>query len=174
MSEHRSGNPWGGIVFALALALGGGLLLAIYLIGGDALRTMGLILIAGLTLALVIGASALPIRAWRRKDATGESHHYHDGTKTVVRETRIIDGRAPTQTDIKLLQMPAQQSGALYPELLRAAYSAGRLSPTSTALGQQPAGGNYDPRSAYTEAELPTVGFEDDDGWGGDITPTRL
>lgn len=164
MSE-RGGNPWGGIVFALALALGGGLMLAIYLIGGDALRTMGLILISGLTLALVIAASALPIRAWRRRDFTGD-HYHHDGTKTVVRETRIIDGRAPAPANIKLLQLPAQPQAGAYPELLRAAYQAG----ATTLPARNTAGPWQSEPGAYTEAEIGELDLVDARaGWDGDI-----
>jgi len=124
---------------------------------------MGLIFVGGLTLALVIGASALPIRAWRRNDNPPViERHFTDGTKTIVKETRVIDGRT-AQTDIKLLQMPAQPQAGAFPELLRAAYAAGH-----TALpGPRP--------PAYAEAELPAVDlaggteWETVDGWDGDI-----
>lgn len=165
-----SGGVGAQIMLALGLALGAALLLAVYLIGSETLRTLGLILVVAIALAVVIGASALPIRAWRRKDFTGD-HFHTDGTRTVIKETRVLDGRAPAQTDVKLLQLPAQPQGALYPELLRAAYQAGRISPTSS-FAQQQAGGNYDPGAAYTEAALPDVGFAGDE-WSGDITMPR-
>lgn len=168
MNEQRHSSPWGALILMVGLALTSALLLAVWLIGAAALTTMGMILVVGIALALVIAATALPIRAWRRKDYTGESHHYHDGTRTVVREVRILDGRAPAQTDVKLLQLPAQPSPALYPELLSAAYRAGRISSTAST----PAASNYDPRAAYTEAELPEVDMSDD-GWAGDITGLR-
>ena len=175
MSEqHGRGGGGAGLQVGLLLAAAFGLALifAMWQIGAGALRDLGLILVIGITLALVIGASALPIRAWRRRDFTGD--HYHtDGTKTVIRETRILDGRQLTQPEIKLLQMPAQPQGALYPELLRAAYQAGRISPQSSTLTQAQAGGNYDPSATYSEADLPAVGFDAEDGWSGDITLPR-
>ncbi len=172
MSENRGGGSAAlQVGLLLAAAFGLALIFAMWQIGASALRDMGLILVSGITLALVIGASALPIRAWRRRDFTGD-HFHTDGTR-VIKETRIIDGRAPAQTDVKLLQLPAQPQGAMYPELLRAAYQAGRISPASSALSQPQAGGAYDPRAAYTEADLPDVGFDGGDEWGGDITMPR-
>lgn len=156
-----------GLGIALALALIAGALLAVWLIGSDTLRTLGLILIIGLTLAAVIGASALPIRAWRRKDHTGETHYVHEGTKTIVRETRILDGRAIEAP--KIYQLPAAPQGGAFPELLRAAYAAGRIGPSSS-LGQQPRG--YQPGPDYSEGEITEVDLGDD-GWSGDITPNR-
>ena len=153
----------------LALALIAGVLLAVWLIGSDTLRILGLILGIGLTLAAVIGASALPIRAWRRKDRTGETHYVHEGTKTVIRETRILDGRA--QEAPKIYQLPAAPQGGAFPELLRAAYAAGRISPHSSSLGQPPGGYQSDPD--YSEAEITEVDLGDDDGWSGDITSNR-
>ncbi|OQA43736.1 MAG: hypothetical protein BWY52_01785 [Chloroflexi bacterium ADurb.Bin325] len=143
-------------VLAAVLALVAGVILAVWLIGAAVLQTMGLILVVAIGLAAVIAASALPIRAYRRRDMTGETHHYHDGTKTVVHETRVIDGRPAAQTDIKLLQLPAQPQAAAFPELLRASYQAGVFA----QQGQpQPT-----PRADLTELDLTG------DDWGGDIT----
>jgi hypothetical protein len=158
-----------GLSIALALALIAAALLAVWLIGSATLRTLGLILAIGLTLALVIGASALPIRAWRRKDHTGETHYVHEGTKTIVRETRILDGR--TIEAPKVYQLPAPPQGGAFPELLRAAYAAGRISPHSSSLGQPQRGYQSDPD--YSEAEISEVDLGDDDGWAGDITSNR-
>lgn len=165
MNEQKGNGVGGQLLIALALALVAGILLAVYLIGSETLRTMGLILIGGITTALVIGASALPIRAWRRKDFTGE-HRITDGTRTVIKETRVLDGRAPAQTDVKLLQLPAQPQGTLYPELLQAAYRAG-----ATALPgrtTQPVA-----LSDYEESDLAGLDLSGPDGgpvgWDGDI-----
>ena len=158
-----------GLGTALALALIAGALLAVWLIGSDTLRTLGLILIIGLTLAAVIGASALPIRAWRRRDHTGETHYVHEGTKTIVRETRILDGR--TIEAPKIYQLPAAPQGGAFPELLRAAYAAGRIGPHSSSLGQPPRG--YQATPDYSEGEITEVDLGADDGWSGDITPNR-
>lgn len=159
--NNRGSGVGAQLLIALALALVAGALLAVWLIGSDTLRTMGLILISGLTLALLIGASALPIRMWRRKDFTGD--HYHtDGTKTIVKETRIIDGRQVTASEVKLLQLPAQPQSGAFPELLRAAYAAGATTlPTRSASRPEP---------DYGEAELDELDLSSPPGWDGDIS----
>jgi hypothetical protein len=119
------GKTVSGLVVGAALALVVAIALAVFMIGAETLRTLGVIFVVGLALALVVGASALPIRAYRRKDQTGETHYVHDGTKTIVRETRILDGRAIEAP--KLYQLPAQAQAGAFPELLRAAFSAGAL-----------------------------------------------
>lgn len=148
------------IILAVALVIVGGF--AVWQIGSDFLRTLALILVAAIALALVIAATSLPIRAWKRKDNIGETH-YVDGTKTIVKEVRVLDGRAPAQADVKILQAPAQP-GSFYPDLLRAAWQTGRLDARSAMPGQN--GGNH---AAYTEADLPELDLGDD-GWNGDIT----
>lgn len=110
-------------VLVAALLLGA---VALWLIGADRLFTLALILVCGLVMAGMIAASALPIRAARKRDMTGETRIL-DGTRTIVRETKVLDGRAPAQNDIRLLQLPAAPSGAAFPEMLRAAYTAGQL-----------------------------------------------
>ena len=145
----------------LGLALVAGMILAVWLIGSERLATLALILVIALAVAGVIAASALPIRAYRKRDLTGETiHRYHDGTKTVIKETRVIDGRQ-TAPEVKLLQLPqAQGSGALFPELLRASYRAGMLGagqdPTDVVDGKRP---------------IHRLGEIDANGWGGRIDP---
>lgn len=159
MSENRSGGGLGAqLLIALAVALVAGALLGVYLIGSETLRTLGLILVVAIALAVVIAASALPIRAWRRRDFTGD--HYHtDGTRTIVKEVRVLDGRVAEGP--KLYQLPAQPQGAAFPDLLRAAYAAG-----ATAL---PARSSSRPAAEpdYEEVELPEIDMTD--GWNGDI-----
>lgn len=153
-SEHRGGGVGAQLLIALALALVAGALLSVYLIGSETLRTMGLILVVAIALALVISASALPIRMWRRKDFTGD--HYHtDGTRTIVKEVRVLDGRVAEGP--KLYQLPAQPQGAAFPELMRAAYAAG-----ATALPARSSS-----RPDYAEIDLPELNMAD--GWDGDI-----
>lgn len=114
-----------------ALGLGGALVFALWWMGRDHVRLLALLLIAGLLMIGLVGMSALPIRAYRKKDATGETHHYvHDGTKTIVRE-RVLDGRA--QGDVRLLQLPQTGSQAVFPEMLSAAYRSGMLARQSQA-----------------------------------------
>lgn len=160
MTETRGGSPWLAIGLMLAAALAVVLCFAIWQIGSEFLRTLMLILTVAVALALVIVASAVAIRAWRRKDFTGD-HFHTDGTRTIVKETRVLDGRQPAQTDIKVLQMPQAAQAGAFPELLRAAYQSGMRS--------LPAGSAAGPLNGYHEAELPEVDFDDSEGWSGDI-----
>ena len=115
------------ITAALALALVGGALFAIWLIGREAVTALAGVLIGGVALGVVLAAASLPIRAYRKNDAAPVvEHHYHDGTTRVV-ERHTLDGRAPAQNDIRLLQLPAAGQAAAFPELLRASYRAGLL-----------------------------------------------
>jgi len=139
------GETLSGLVVALAVALVGAALLAVWLIGAETLRTLALILISGLVLAAVVAAAALPIRAWKSKDNTGEKHFYHDGTKTVVRE-RVIDARPA----LPALPAPQQPTWGVFPELLRASYRAGLLAQPGDVVNAE-------------VRELPA------DGWDGDI-----
>lgn len=115
------------ILAALALALVGGVVYAIWLIGREVVATLAGVLVGGIAAALVLAAVSLPIRAYRKNDAPPViERHYRDGTRT-VEKVHTIDGRAPAQTDVKLLQLPAAGTGAAFPELLRASYRAGLL-----------------------------------------------
>ena len=143
-----------GFFIALGLALVVALGLSVWLLGSERLMTLGLIFVTGLTLALVFAAASLPIRAFRRRDQTGETHYVHDGTKTIVRETRILDGRQVTAPEVKLLQLPAQVQGGAFPELLRAAYQAGTLGNPAQRQEEAP-----------IDAELREVDPEDPAGW---------
>lgn len=162
MSENRSGGGIGAqLLIALALALIAGALLGVYLIGSETLRTLGLILVVAIALAVVIGASALPIRAWRRKDNIGETH-YVDGTKTVIKEVRVLDGRVAEGP--KLYQLPAQPQGAAYPDLLRAAYRAGATSLPARSTSR------LESEPEYAEADIEELDLGADvNGWNGDI-----
>jgi hypothetical protein len=112
---------------ALALALVGGVVYAVHLIGVQTIRTLAAILIVGIAAALVTAATSLPIRAYRKNDAPPiVERHFHDGTTAKIIERHTIDGR--TVEGPKLYQLPQAPSGGAFPELLRAAYAAGRLS----------------------------------------------
>jgi hypothetical protein len=171
MSEQRSNNSIAGqLIIALVVALIAVLGFAIYLIGSERLYTLALILVSGLVLAVIIAACAVAIRAWRKNDAPPViERHFTDGTKTIIRETRVLDGR--TIEAPKIYQLPAAPQGGQFPELLRAAYQAGRISPQSSVLGQPTSG--YRPTSDDSEAELQPLDLGDEDGWLGDITTRR-
>lgn len=162
---NETSGRGGAVLLQVGLFLGlgfcGVLIYAIYQVGSETLRTMGYILVGALALAIVLVASALPIRAWRRKDFTGD-HFHTDGTRTIVKETKVIDGRQPAQADIKVLQMPQASQAAAFPELLQAAFRAGR---NGMGAGQP----TLPPPNGYHEAELPEVDFDDPEGWAGDI-----
>jgi len=138
-----------GLGIALALALIVALGVFLFLVGSAVLQTVALVIGGAVAAAVVLVASSFPIRAYRRKDATGETHYVHDGTRTVIKE-RILDGRAIESP--KLYQLPAQPSGAFYPELMRAAFTAG-------ALGQRAGGETVDAEVRELTA----------DEWSGDI-----
>lgn len=108
----------------LALAVTAAAVVGIWLLGADRLFVLALILVGGLALAGVLAAAALLVRQYRRSDANPvvEHHYHHDGTRTVE---RVIDGRPAALP--QLPQLPAPGYG-MFPELLRAAYQAGRSS----------------------------------------------
>lgn len=160
-ATNSSSSGAGPLILILLVTLVAAALLAIWLIGAEILRTIGLILAIAVALALVIGASALPIRARHRTDNLVE-HHYHDGTKTIVKEIKVLDGRAPAQNDIKLLQLPAAPQAGAFPELLRAAYQSG-----ATALPGRTAPA---PALSWNESEPEDADLTGYDGWTGDIT----
>ncbi|HEY64249.1 MAG TPA: hypothetical protein G4O02_06720 [Caldilineae bacterium] len=112
-------------LFALAfgLAMVAGVIYTIHLVGAEVMATLLMVLAGALGTALVLAALALPIRAWRKNDNAVIERHYHDGTRTIVKEIR--DGRV---VEPKLYQLPAPpQNAGAFPELLRAAYQAGML-----------------------------------------------
>ena len=153
METKSTASVWTLVLAGLVLALVFGAGLSVWLLGRDRVMTLALILIICLGLAVVIGASSLPIRAYRRRDMTGETHYVHDGTRTVVKETKILDGRAIEAP--KIYQLPAAQQGGAFPEILRAAFQAGALAPRGSATQEAP-----------IDAEVRELTA---DGWDGDI-----
>jgi hypothetical protein len=142
-----------GVAAAATLAFG------MWLIGADFLRTLALILVAGLMLALVLFASAFPVKAFRLPKTPPplvEKHVIYNGTRTIERHT--LDGR--TVEAPRLFQLPAQPQAQAFPELLRAAYQSG-------LAGQRQA-------ELPIDAEVRRLPGRDRDedafsSWGGDI-----
>lgn len=106
------------IVGALAVMLTIGLI--VYRVDKGILETAVMLLVGGVVLALIVGAASLPIRAWRKTDNPPERHIVQKHTHTIT-EGRTVDPP-------KIYAMPqAQQGGwAMYPDILRAAFVAGR------------------------------------------------
>lgn len=142
-----------GFLIALAIAVAAFLIFVAWQLG-QALQVLAGVLIGALSSALIIAATALPIRAWKKNDAPPviEKHTIHEG-RQIIRE-RVLDGRAPSTTDVKLLPLPAAPQAGVYPELLRAAYQAGQLGPAIN----------------LPSPNLPIPDPADPDEWGGDIT----
>jgi hypothetical protein len=96
-----------GLYLVFGLAIAATLSVALWMIGAEFVRTLAVILVAGLTLALILVASAFPVKAWRMPHTPPpvvEKHIIHDSTRTVERHT--LDGR--TALAPRLLQLPNQ------------------------------------------------------------------
>ena len=125
---RETGRSIGILILLLLMAsVVAGTIYTIHLIGADTVAFLASTLVGAVATAIVLAALALPIRAWRKNDSPPvvERHHYHDGTRTIVKEVRL-DGRAVEAPKLYQLPPPAQNPGA-FPELLRAAYQAGSL-----------------------------------------------
>ena len=119
----------GGLGIALALALIVALALAVYLIGGDRLFILGAALVGGVVCAGILAGLALLVRAFRKNDNPPVIERYHtDGTKTIIHETKILDGRAIEAP--KLYQLPSQPSGAVLSRTHAGGVSGGRAGAT--------------------------------------------
>lgn len=105
------------IVLVVALATVG---LVIYRLDLGMIYTLALILVGGVVLALIVGAAALPIRAYRTREGPHERER-------IIKHTIEREGRVPEAP--KIYTVGQQQNSGLpgmFPELLRAAYLAGR------------------------------------------------
>lgn len=112
-----------------AAFVAGGVLLAVVTVGLviyrldlSMLYTVLLILVGGVVVALVVAASAFPIRAARERIGP------HERERVIMREKHTIDGRVAEAPKIHLLQQGQPGMAGMYPELLRASYLAGRRS----------------------------------------------
>lgn len=164
MSERRDD---GSTMLKVGLLLAGAFLLAtiyaMWQIGSDRLYTLGLIITCAIALTLVLLAVAIIVRQYRRNDSPPViERHFTDGTRTIVKEVKVLDGRAPAQNDIKLLQLPAQPQAGAFPEILRSAYAAGAAT--------LPARSTSRPDPGYIESEIEEHDLHDwGAGWDGDI-----
>jgi len=105
------------IVLVVALATAG---MIIYRLDLGMLYTLALILVGGVVLALILAAAALPIRAHQKREGPHERER-------IIKHTIEREGRFPEAP--KIYTVGQQQNNGLpgmFPELLRAAYLAGR------------------------------------------------
>lgn len=119
----NSGRAAALLLGLVALALAAGAVYALFLIGSETLRTLALVgVIGGLVIALV-WAAQFPLRAWR-SNIQPERHVYHERVRE-IHHVPVPDPNLPPA----LPRLPAQTlvAGPVYPELLRAAFLAGRL-----------------------------------------------
>lgn len=129
------------VVVGLILAMIGGVIYALWLIGREGVLVLAGVFTGGVVLAALTAASALPIRAYRKNDSPPVvEHHYHDGTRT-VEKIHTLDGRMPGGGDIRLLQLPQTGAAGAFPELLRASYRAGLLAAPNGNQVDQPQSG---------------------------------
>jgi hypothetical protein len=167
MNEQRGGGDSGlqvGLLLAAALALT--MVFAMWEIGSSRLYVLGLILTSSVAATLVIIASAVVVRMYRKSDAPPViERHFRDGTVKII-ERHTLDGRAPAQNDIKLLQLPAQPQGGAFPELLRAAFQSGQRGLTGGSAPLPPPNGYYEHALGEIDPSDPD-GWES--GWDGDI-----
>ncbi len=135
----------------LGLALVGGVIYAVHLIGSDTLRSLApVVVIGGLVVALV-WAVQFPLRAWR-SNMQPERHVYHERVRE-VRHVPVPNPYVPPTPSRPSAQMPVE--GPMYPELLRAAFLAGTLQPPRSS--GEVVDGELRPRNA-TE---PPTGWND-------------
>jgi len=153
------------IAAALLVTLG----FMVWLIGAD-LFILAAVLTGAVGMAAIIAASALPIRAWRKQDMTGEAnHYYHDGTRT-VEKVHTIDGRT-ANNDIRLLQLPAAGQATAYPELLRASYRAGLLAAPGGEQPQPAELRQVDPATTTADDWNYSIAGGDFNDWNGTLRP---
>jgi len=136
-----------------------GLILSIVAVGillvrleRDMVYRIVVIVVVGIVLALIIAASALPIRAFKTREGPHE--------REIIREkhTHTIDGRTADAPKIYTIGQQAQGFGGMFPNLLRAAHLAGERQ----VMGGQPV--------PVLEAEVEDVTGGEWEEWEGPIT----
>ena len=110
------------IVAAAVLALIGGVIYALWLMGAETARALAFLLLGGGLLVGLVWAAQFPLRAWRSNQQP-ERHIYPDRVREIhhvpVHESRVTPA-VPTLSTPRSLESPPA-----YPELLRAAFLAG-------------------------------------------------
>jgi len=124
----KASKAAGFLVIGLFLALAGGLIYALHLIGAETLARLATIAVIGAALATVIAASSFPIRAWRSNIQPEKERHYH------TKETRVIEHRpsAPAQMPPAL----PEPSMAIFPAMIGAAYREGLIQSSTIEDGE--------------------------------------
>ena len=107
---------------AAALALIGGVIYALWLIGAEATRALAFLLLGGGLLVGLLWAAQFPLRAWRSNQQP-ERHIYHDRVRE-IHHVPVPDPRVTPSLPALPTIRPAETPPA-YPELLRAAFLAG-------------------------------------------------
>lgn len=107
---------------AAVLALIGGVIYALWLIGAETTRALAFLLLGGGLLVGLVWAAQFPLHAWRSNQQP-ERHIYHDRVREIhhvpVPDSRVTPALPTLPTSRSLESPPA------YPELLRAAFLAG-------------------------------------------------
>lgn len=135
---------------AAVLALIGGVIYALWLIGAETARALAFLLLGGGLLVGLVWAAQFPLHAWRSNQQP-ERHIYHDRVREIhhvpVPDSRVTPALPTLSTPRSLESLPA------YPELLRAAFLAGvygsqiSAQGASTELAPRDAGDDWEERT---------------------------
>ncbi|MCX7707796.1 MAG: hypothetical protein N2204_07295 [Anaerolineae bacterium] len=112
------------LLLGLLLAVIGGLIYALWLMGAEMVRLLAVLLLVGGLLIGLVWAAQFPIRAWR-SNVQPERHIYHEKVREIH---HAPDLRATPGTPA----LPPRPAEPVYPELMRAAFLAGLLDGRST------------------------------------------
>jgi len=107
---------------AAVLALIGGVIYALWLIGAETARSLAFLLLGGGLLVGLVWTAQFPLRAWRSNQQP-ERHIYHDRVRE-IHHVPVPDPRVTPSLPALPTMRPAEIPPA-YPELLRAAFLAG-------------------------------------------------
>jgi hypothetical protein len=144
------------VVLAVLTAIG----LVIFRLDLDMLYTLALVLVVGVIVALIIAATAFPIRA--RK---GGGPHERERIIRETKHTHTIDGRKAESPHIYTVNQQPSGFPGMFPELLRAAYLSGH---------RQDQLGPGEAREEVIEADITDLTDEwGNNEWSGSIRDTE-